>query len=170
MPAHSAARPGPRPTSSRPVRLATAAPTWRCSSAASRPSPWSIAPSPCCPCSPPNSGGRGERQPDGVGHHRRTCADADSGQRSRRPPGRQQVMKAALVIAALFALATALRPTSAALLVLRTLPRRGSPGPAAAMAYIGEEIAPARRHARWGSTLPATPRRHERAFSSSPRC
>ena len=57
--------------------------------------------------------------------------------------GRQQVMKAALVIAALFALATAFAPDFGSLLVLRTLLGGVIAGlPAAAMAYIGEEIAP----------------------------
>ncbi|HRM69976.1 MAG TPA: MFS transporter [Thauera phenylacetica] len=57
--------------------------------------------------------------------------------------GRQQVMKAALAIAALLALATAFAPDFGALLVLRALLGGVIAGlPAAAMAYIGEEIAP----------------------------
>jgi len=57
--------------------------------------------------------------------------------------GREQVMKAALAIAALLALATAFAPDFGALLFLRALLGGVIAGlPAAAMAYIGEEIAP----------------------------
>ncbi len=56
--------------------------------------------------------------------------------------GRQQVMKISLAIAAVLALATAVVPDFTALLVLRALLGAVLAGlPAAAMAYIGEEVA-----------------------------
>lgn len=56
--------------------------------------------------------------------------------------GRQQVMKLALAIAAVLALATAFAPDFMTLLVLRALLGAVIAGlPAAAMAYIGEEVA-----------------------------
>ncbi len=56
--------------------------------------------------------------------------------------GRQQVMKIALAIAAVLALATAFAPDFLTLLVLRALLGAVIAGlPAAAMAYIGEEVA-----------------------------
>ena len=57
--------------------------------------------------------------------------------------GRQQLMKLALAIAAVLALATAFAPDFLSLLVLRALLGAVLAGlPAAAMAYIGEEVAP----------------------------
>lgn len=57
--------------------------------------------------------------------------------------GRQQLMKFALAIAAVLALATAFAPDFLSLLVLRALLGAVLAGlPAAAMAYIGEEVAP----------------------------
>lgn len=57
--------------------------------------------------------------------------------------GRQQLMKFALAIAAVLALATAFAPDFFSLLVLRALLGAVLAGlPAAAMAYIGEEVAP----------------------------
>ncbi|WEN42161.1 Inner membrane transport protein YnfM [Thauera sp. GDN1] len=57
--------------------------------------------------------------------------------------GRQQVMKLSLAIAAVLALATAFAPDFLSLLVLRALLGAVIAGlPAAAMAYIGEEVAP----------------------------
>ncbi len=57
--------------------------------------------------------------------------------------GRQQLMKGALAVAAVLALATAFAPDFLSLLVLRTLLGAVLAGlPAAAMAYIGEEVAP----------------------------
>lgn len=57
--------------------------------------------------------------------------------------GRQQVMKLALAIAAMLALATAFAPDFLSLLALRALLGAVIAGlPAAAMAYIGEEVAP----------------------------
>lgn len=57
--------------------------------------------------------------------------------------GRQQLMKFALAIAAVLALATAFAPDFLSLLVLRGLLGVVLAGlPAAAMAYIGEEVAP----------------------------
>ncbi|MFU2488877.1 MFS transporter [Thauera sp. WH-1] len=57
--------------------------------------------------------------------------------------GRQQLMKLALAIAAALALATAFAPDFFSLLVLRALLGAVLAGlPAAAMAYIGEEVAP----------------------------
>ncbi|HQV08822.1 MAG TPA: MFS transporter, partial [Thauera sp.] len=56
--------------------------------------------------------------------------------------GRQQIMKWALAIAAVLALATAFAPDFSSLLVLRALLGAVIAGlPAAAMAYIGEEVA-----------------------------
>lgn len=57
--------------------------------------------------------------------------------------GRQSVMKVSLAVAAVLALATAFAPDFLSMLVLRALLGAAVAGlPAAAMAYIGEEIAP----------------------------